>query len=635
MVKPSLVKIHVLSTRYRSGREIKNETTGSGTIISEDGYIITNHHVVGHAVRLLCILSNNEEIEAEPVGTDPLSDIAVIHLKPEKNRKFPFASFGDSSRVKVGDRVLAMGSPVSLSQSVTLGVASNIGVTIPRAYQKNRYRLFLDGEDVGSFVLWIGHDAAIYPGNSGGPLVNLKGEIIGINEIVFGLSGAIPSNLAKEISTQLIKDEKVTRSWIGLTVQPLLKHSKIKYGGLISGILEGSPSDLAGFKSGDILLRIGDHPVNLRYIEEMPLFRQMTATLPINTPINAEITRNGKNVTLTVIPVEREPAQEKTIESKEWGITVRNISKTAKKLLRLKNQDGVLITSVRPGGPGGEAKPVINSKDVLVKINNKKVKNVQDFLTITKSLTEGKKEQVPTLVELNRNSQIYITVINVGIKKISDQGLDVRKAWLPIYTQVITREIARMMDRPDLTGVRVTKLMDEDYAEKTDILVGDLIVGLDGKKIPAAFPEDAEIFSSMIRQYRIGSKVNLNLLRDKEEITLSATLPRSPRLAREMKKYRDEEYEFTVRDLSFMVKVERRWKPEQTGVIVEEVEPGSWAALGELSVNDLILEINKKTITDVEQFREIMIHLKNEKPKAIVLHILRGIDHEYLELESE
>jgi len=635
MVKPSLVKIHVLSTSYHSGREIKKENTGSGTIISEDGYIITNHHVVGHAVRLLCILSNNEEIEAEPVGTDPLSDIAVIHLKSEENRKFPFASFGDSSLVKVGDRVLAMGSPISLSQSVTLGVASNIGVTIPRAYQRNRRGLFLDGEDVGRFVLWIGHDAAIYPGNSGGPLVNLKGEIIGINEIVFGLSGAIPSNLAKKISTQLIKDGKVIRSWIGLDVQPLLKHSEIKYGGLINGVSEGSPSDLAGFKSGDILLHIGNYPVNLHYFEEMPLFRQMTATLPINTPIKAQILRNGQNLTLTVIPEEKEPAQEKTIESKEWGITVRDISRKAKERLKLENQNGVLITSVRLGGPSGEAKPTINRKDVLVKINNKQVKNVKDFLSITKSLTEGKEEPVPTLIELNRNAQMYISVVNVGIKKISDQGLEVKKAWLPVYTQVITREIARIMNMPDITGVRVTKLIDKDYAEKTGILAGDLIVGLDGEKIPAAFPEDAEIFSSMIRQYRIGSKVNLNILRDKKEITLSAALPRSPGLAREMKKYRDEDYEFTVRDLAFMIKIENRWEPDQTGVIVDEVKRGSWAALGELAVGDLILEIDNKPVTDVEQFRETITQLKNEKPKAIVLHILRGLDHEYLELESE
>jgi serine protease Do len=508
-------------------------------------------------------------------------------------------------------------------------------MTIPREYQKNKYSLFLDGENVGSFVLWIGHDAAIYPGNSGGPLVNLKGEIIGINEIIFGLSGAIPSNLAKEISDQLITKGKVTRSWTGLDVQPLLKHSKVKYGGLINGVLEESPSDLAGFKSGDILLHIGNHPVNLHYDEEMPIFRQMTATLPINTPINAEINRHGKNLTLTIIPSEREPAQEKTIESKKWGITVRDISRTAKQQFKLPNRDGVLITSVRPGGPSGEAKPVINAGDVLVKINNKRVKNVKDFLKITNSLSKGQKEPVPTLTEFNRNSQMYISVINVGLKSIKDQGLEVKKAWLPLYTQVITREIARIMDIPDITGVRITKLIDKDYAEKTGIFVGDLIVGLDGEKIPAAFPEDAEIFSSMIRQYPIGSKVNLNLLRGKKEITLSAVLPRSPRLAREMKKYRDEEYEFTVRDLSLMVKIEQQWEPEQTGVIVEEVTPGSWAALGELAVDDLIIEIDKQPVTDVKQFREIMTQLKSEKPKTIVLHILRGIDHEYLELESE
>ncbi len=635
MVKPSLVKIDVLAAHYGSGREIKKENTGSGTIVSEDGYIITNHHVVGHAVRLLCILSNNEEIEAETVGTDPLSDLAVIRLKAEEGRKFPFASLGDSSLVKVGDRVLAMGSPVSLSQSVTSGVASNIGVTIPKKYQKNRYSLFLDGEDVGSFVLWIGHDAAIYPGNSGGPLVNLKGEIIGINEIVFGLSGAIPSNLAKKISTQLIKDGKVTRSWIGFDVQPLLKHAAIKYGGLISGVSKGSPADLAGFKSGDILLRIGNHPVNLRYIEEMPIFRQMTANLPINTPVNAEVRRGNENVILTVIPEEREPAQEKTIESKEWGITICDISRTAKKQLQLISQDGIIITSVRPGGPCGEAKPTIYSTDVLMKINNKPVKNVKDFLEITQSLTDGKEEPVPTLVELNRNSQMYISVINVGIKKIRDQGLEVSKAWLPVYTQVITREIARMMDMPDITGVRVTKLIDEDYAKKTGLWVGDLIVGIDGEKIPAAFPEDAEIFSSMIRQYPIGSSVNLDLLRENEEITLSASLPRSPRLAREMKKYRDEDYEFTVRDLSLIVKIDNQWEPDQTGVIVEEVTPGGWAALGELAVDDLILEIDDKPVADVNQFREFMIQLKDQKPKTIVLHILRGIDHAYLELESK
>ena len=189
MVKPALVKIHALSTSYNAGREIKNEVTGSGTIISPNGHIITNHHVVGHAVRLRCTLSDNEEIEAEIIGTDALSDIAIIRLRSEKDRIYPFATFGDSSLVNVGEKIIAMGSPISLSQSVTFGVISNIGMTIPKSYRKDQYTFSLDGEDVGSFVLWIGHDAAIYPGNSGGPLLNSHGELIGMNTAIASKTG--------------------------------------------------------------------------------------------------------------------------------------------------------------------------------------------------------------------------------------------------------------------------------------------------------------------------------------------------------------------------------------------------------------------------------------------------------------
>ncbi len=635
MVKPALVKIHALSTSYNAGREIKNEFTGSGTIISPNGHIITNHHVVGHAVRLRCTLSDNEEIEAEIIGTDALSDIAIIRLRSEKDRIYPFATFGDSSLVNVGEKIIAMGSPISLSQSVTFGVISNIGMTIPKSYRKDQYTFSLDGEDVGSFVLWIGHDAAIYPGNSGGPLVNLKGEIIGINEIVFGLSGAIPSNLAKEVAIQLKKKGTVTRSYLGIEVQPLLKYSKIKNGGIISGVIQESPAENAGFKSGDILLKIGEHPVKLHYYEEMPLFHQMTANLPIGKPIQAEVLRNKDRVVLLVTPSLREPAEPETIESKPWGITIRDISSEASKKLKLKNQDGVLVTSVRPGGPSGLAKPVVMPKDIIKKINNTPIPNIKQFLSLTRDLTRDKTEPVPTLIEATRDGQSYISVIPVGIQKTSDEGREVRKAWIPMNTQVITREIAQIMKMPDLTGVRITRLLDEKFCQNAGLTVGDLVIGLDGEKIPAAFPEDSEVFSSMIRQYRIDSTVNLDIIRNNEKMVVSVTLPRSPEPAREMEKYQDDNYEFTVRDLWFMKKIDLQWPLDQQGVIVEEVEPGSWAALGELSVDDLIIEINSQSITNVSQFRKTMEQLNSEKPKAIVMHILRGSNHKFLEIESE
>ena len=220
-MRPALVRIRVVFTEYREGRELKTQAVGSGAIISKDGYIVTNHHVAGHAARLICTLWNREEIEAELVGTDPLTDISVIKLRPEQPRDFVPAVFGDSSQVLVGDSVLAMGSPMALSQSVTLGIISNGEMIMPTMFG-SMGRMRLDGEDVGALVRWIGHDAAIYGGNSGGPLVNLRGEIVGINEIRFGLSGAIPGNLAHGVAEGLIAHGKIKRSWLGLDVQPLL-----------------------------------------------------------------------------------------------------------------------------------------------------------------------------------------------------------------------------------------------------------------------------------------------------------------------------------------------------------------------------------------------------------------------------
>src|SRR4051794_9607762 len=172
-MQPALVRIHVVSTEYREGRELKMQEVGSGAIISKDGYLVTNHHVAGHGARMVCTLWNREEIDAELIGTDPLTDISVLKLKPEKPREFVPASFGDSSKMLVGDSVLAMGSPMAISQSVTLGIISNVEMVMPRMFG-TMGRMRLDGEDVGSLVRWLAHDASIYGGNSGGPLVNLK-----------------------------------------------------------------------------------------------------------------------------------------------------------------------------------------------------------------------------------------------------------------------------------------------------------------------------------------------------------------------------------------------------------------------------------------------------------------------------
>jgi len=192
------------------------------------------------------------------------------------------------AEVKVGEYVLAMGSPMALSQSVTLGIISNTEMTMPRFWGPAR-GFQLDGEDVGALVRWIGHDAAIYGGNSGGPLVNLRGKIIGINEISYGLSGAIPGNLAKNIAEQIMAKGRVQRSWFGLDLQPLFKRSADKHGVLVSGVIEHSPADKAGFKPGDVLLRLDGAATDVRFEEQMADVMWQLAGLAIGHPYSTTL----------------------------------------------------------------------------------------------------------------------------------------------------------------------------------------------------------------------------------------------------------------------------------------------------------------------------------------------------------
>lgn len=215
-VYKAIVRIAVVSESGSGGRMKKSRSTGSGVIIRKDGLVVTNHHVAGKAIRLNCRLHDGEEVMADLLGADAMTDLAVLKLRiselPFESKPLTVANFANSDLVKVGDVCFAMGSPAGLTQSVTRGIISNLAMISPTA---GSFRL--DGENVGELVRWLGNDAIIFPGNSGGPLVDQKGGIIGINEVGIGsLGGAIPSNLAKEVSLELADKGYVSRAWTGL-----------------------------------------------------------------------------------------------------------------------------------------------------------------------------------------------------------------------------------------------------------------------------------------------------------------------------------------------------------------------------------------------------------------------------------
>jgi serine protease Do len=631
-VKPALVRIRVVSTDYNDGREIKTQAVGSGAIITKDGYLITNHHVAGHATRMFCTLWNREEVEAELVGTDPLTDISVLKLKPQATMKFEPASFGDSLKLRVGDYVLAMGSPMALSQSVTLGIISNTEMTMPRFFGGDR-RFRLDGEDVGMLVRWIGHDAAIYGGNSGGPLVNLRGEIVGINEISYGLGGAIPGNLARSVAEQIIARGKVQRSWLGVDVQPLFKHGKDEHGVLIGGVVENSPAAKAGFKPGDLLLRVGKHATDVRFEEQMPEVMGLLAGLPVGQEVEAVVRRGGQDIRLKLVPVEREEAFPRQHELKQWGLTVRDFSGLLAREMKRSSLDGVMVTSVRPGGPAGAAKPAIEPRDVLVEVNGQPVKNVQALRELTHMLTEGHTAPVPAIATFERKTARYFAVVRVGIDELKDPGLEVTKAWLPVETQVISREVAKQLGRPTLKGFYITRVYPNTTAAAAGLKPGDFIVAVDDTKLAATDAEYDDELPTLIRQYDIGAKVELTVIRGKEELKVPVELLRSPRLKREMKKYRNDDFEFTAREVSFFDRVEEQWNSEQRGALVEEVKSGSWAELGGLNAGDLILEVDGHPVDNVEGLKQQMERIAATKEKVVVIKVLRGIHSSYLEIE--
>jgi serine protease Do len=628
-VAPSLVRIHVVSVDHQDGRELKREASGSGTIITPEGHVLTNHHVAGKTKTIICTLPTREEIPAELVGTDPLSDIAVLKLKPAKPRTFPVARFGDASKLKAGDRVLALGSPLALSQSVTMGIVSNTEMIMPGMFWPFN-RMTLDGEDVGSIVRWIGHDAAIFGGNSGGPLVNMAGEIVGVNEISMGLAGAIPADIAQEVATALMKEGRVRRAWIGLEVQPLLKSTATARGALVGGTIEGSPAEKAGFMSGDVLVRLNGSDVMIRFAEEIPLFNRVVMQLPIGRPVEAVVVRKGAEKRLTVTPNDRESVEATIVEVSDLGITASDVSYWAAKELQRTDRSGVRVRGIRPGGVADDAKPSLREDDVIVALNETPVKNVEGLAATVDKMLRGRTEPLPVLVAFDRRSERILTVIEIGRPGIEDPGMEARKAWVPVSVQTLTPELADRLGLSGKAGVRVTRVI--GATKDQPLQVGDVIVAIDGDPVQASQPSDADVFHTMIRQYKIGSTVTLTTFRGKQERQVKVALQSSPRLPREMKKYEDPGFEFRVRNISETDRRELGVPDAERGVLVEAVREGGWAALAHLADGDIVLAIDGDSVGDVADVQKKMEQIAAAKPKAVVLHVRRGVRTFFVEM---
>ena len=348
---------------------------GSGFIISQDGYILTNFHVVAGADEIKVKLADAREFKAVLKGGDEKLDLALLKIEAKGN--LPAAPLGDSDSLEVGEWVMAIGNPFGLGQTVTTGIVSAKGRVIGS----------------GPFDDFIQTDASINPGNSGGPLYNSNGEVIGINTAIVaggqGIGFAIPVNMAKEIIPQLREKGKITRGWFGVVVQPVTPELAQSFGiaegrgVLISQVIKDSPAEKGGLKSGDIILQFDGKPIN--DLHELP---RIAANMPVGKKAPVKIFRNGKTEDKTVIIEQlKEGEGAGAVAQEKLGFIVTELNGELAAKLGIKETKGVIVAEVKPGSTAEEAG--IAPGDIIVQIDNIAIATMTDFKKAVESRKPG------------------------------------------------------------------------------------------------------------------------------------------------------------------------------------------------------------------------------------------------------
>jgi serine protease Do len=375
------------------------ESLGSGFIISSDGFIITNHHVVDGADEVLVRLNDKRELAAEIIGSDEFSDIALLKVEASN---LPVVEIGDPSKLRVGEWVLAIGSPFGFDQSATAGIVSAKERSLPRA----------------NYVPFIQTDVAINPGNSGGPLFNMNGEVVGINSQIYsrtggfmGLSFAIPVDVAMDVVQQIKDKGSVSRGWLGVYIQEVTYELAQSFqldkpvGALVSQVIEGSPAEKAGIQAGDVILSF-----NGREIKDSSDLPPMVGRVPVDSKARLKLLREGKQMKLDVVieelPTEDSPLARTAPSSSpvnRMGVDVADLeSDAAAELGR-----GVLIKRVAPASPAARAG--LRSGDILLQLDRKNIKNVADFRKKVANLPTGR--MIPVLVHRQGADQFIVMKI--------------------------------------------------------------------------------------------------------------------------------------------------------------------------------------------------------------------------------
>jgi serine protease Do len=399
-VFPAVVFIKCVIDGHELGQKMSQEVAGSGVIISPEGELLTNWHVVNKASKIRCLLSNGDAYDAKMVGMDKSTDLALIRLQLPTGAKAPAcAMLGDSTKLKEGDFVMAMGAPWGLSRSVSIGI-----ISCTRRFLTN----------MSEYSLWLQTDAAISPGNSGGPLVNSAGEVIGINTL--GVTGggdlgfAVPSETIQYVVKLIREHGEVQWTWSGLQLQPLRDFNRDIYfeeteGVVVSETDADSPARRAGILAKDRILEVNGRKTNVLTEEDLPALRRELGLLPKTKPVDIKLTRDGKEMELQIQLQAKGQATTEELDCPRWDFTVKPINQFETPDLYYYQKKGVFVFGIKERGNARNSG--LLRRDIIVKIDNQEVTSLEELKEIHQA----------ALANVAKKNRVILTILRNGLTR--------------------------------------------------------------------------------------------------------------------------------------------------------------------------------------------------------------------------